>query len=175
MIPGVHASIAVDRKPEEVRAMLDRKGWPWLGRRGPLGSREISLDGSPPRAFRLRVFGTHRGLPVGPTWRILLEHPDDRPAPHSLLELELFLAPLPGDCSGLRLDGMFSQVLLHGVEATIPHAVARLAANAHARSLLEQVTTILEGQVKQDAGRSRSPQDERVRVGEPGAPRTRRT
>ncbi len=175
MIPGVHASIAVDRRPEEVRALLDRKGWPWLGRRGPLGSREIRLDGSPPRAFRLRVFGTHRAVPLGPTWRILLEHPEDRPKPNSLFELELYLAPLPGDCSGLRLDGMFSQSLLHGVEATIPQSVARVAANAHARSLLEQVTTILEGRATLDAGRSHSLQDGRDRVGKPPALHTRRT
>ena len=116
MIPGVHASIAVDRKPEDVLAVLDRKGWPWLGRRGPLGSREIRLDGYPFREFQLRVFATHHAASREPTWRVLLEQSEDASPPHSVLELEVSVTPLGGDASRLNVSGMFSPTLFRGRE-----------------------------------------------------------
>ena len=150
MIPGVHASIAVDRSPEDVLAFLDRKGWPWLGRRGALGSREIRLDGNPFREFRLRVFATHHAVSRGSTWRVLLEQSADASPPHSVLELELSVTPLGEDSSRLSVGGMFSPTLFRGREGAVGQSVTRRVANEHARSLLEQVATILEGGTYRD-------------------------
>jgi hypothetical protein len=180
MIPGVHATIAVDRRPEDVLAVLDRKGWPWLGRRGPLGSREIRLDGNPFREFRLRVFAAHHAVSRGPTWRVVLEQSEDASPPHSVLELELSVTPLGGDSSRLSIGGMFSSTLFRGREGAVGQSVTRRVANEHARSLLEQVATILEEgahrdkRVKPDASLPSSASNGRLRAGGPRAVRTRR-
>ena len=144
MIPGVRASIAVDRKPEEVRELLDRKGWPWLGRRGSLGSREVRLDGNPFREFTLRVFARDLGASRVRTWRLLLEEFDDTAA-HAILELELTVLPLGGGSSWLSVCGMFSPMMFHGRDGLAGQPVTRRIANEHARALLEQVATRLEG------------------------------
>jgi hypothetical protein len=145
MIPGVRASLAVDRSPEEVRELLDRKGWPWLGRRGTLGSREVRLDGNPFREFTLRVFARDLGPSRVRTWRLLLGELEDASAAHAILELELTVLPLSGGSSWLIVGGMFSPMMFHGRDGLTGQAVTRRIANEHARALLEQVATRLEG------------------------------
>jgi len=145
MIPGVRASLAVDRSPEEVRELLDRKGWPWLGRRGSLGSREVQLDGNPFREFTLRVFARDLGPSRVRTWRLLLEEFEDASTAHAILELELTVRPLGGGSSWLSVGGMFSPMMFDGRDGLIGQAMTRRIANEHTRALLEQVATMLEG------------------------------
>src|SRR5258707_15813210 len=101
MISGIHASIAVGRTLDEVRATLDQDGWPWLGRLGPLVNREVDLDGRPPQAFHVRVSST-RGLARNSvTWHLRLERPDAPPSPQAALDLKLCLEP--AGTAGTRL------------------------------------------------------------------------
>ena len=180
MIPGVRAGIAVDRTPEEVRELLDRKDWPWLGRRGSLGSREVRLDGNPSRAFTLRVFARDLGPSRVRSWRLLLEEFEDTSAAHAILELELTILPLGGGSSWLSVGGMFSPMMIHGRDGLVGQLVTRRVANEHARALLEQIATMLEGAAllakpaKAAAQGSHPAGGTRAHNGEPKALRTRR-
>lgn len=180
MIPGVRASLAVDRSPEEVRELLDRKGWPWLGRRAALGAREVRLGGNPFRAFTLRAFARDLGPSRVRTWRLLLGELEDASAAHAILELELTVLPLDGGSSWLSAGGMFSPMMFHGRDGLVGQAVTRRIANEHARALLEQVATMLEGaallgkSTKPAAQGSHPAGGKRAHDGEPKALRTRR-
>jgi hypothetical protein len=180
MIPGVRASLAVDRSPEEVRELLDRKGWPWLGRRGDLGSREVRLDGNPFREFTLRVFARDLGPSRVRTWRLLLGELEDASAAHAILDLELTVLPLGGGSSWLSVSGMFSPMMFHGRDGLVGQAVTRRIANEQARALLEQVATTLEGatlvgKLTKAAAQGSHPADgKRAHDGKPKALRTRR-
>jgi hypothetical protein len=143
MIPGIHASIAVARKPDEIRSTLDQDGWPWLGRRGPMLTREVDLDGTPPQAFRVRVSATRGPSRSSATWNLRLEIPDAPPSPQAPLDLKLSLEPEGATGTRLRLDGQASRDLMASGGVT-PRAVVRLAACGYARSLGEQIASAVE-------------------------------
>jgi hypothetical protein len=144
MIPGVHASLVVRRDPDEVRARLDRDGWPWLGRQGPLGTREVRLEGRPARPFRVRAFPT-RGVGRSRTWHVRLEPPESGPATGPAIALELSVESLPsGGTARLQCSGRAARNLQESGQ--VQQSVVRLAANAYTRSFLEQVAAVIEGQ-----------------------------
>jgi hypothetical protein len=145
MIAGIHASIAVARTPEEIRAILDQDGWPWLGRPGPMMTREADLDGRPPQAFHVRVSSTRGPTRSSATWHLRLERPDAPPSPQAPLDLKLTLEPQGATVTRLRLDGQASHDLMASGGVT-PRAAVRLAACAYARSLVEQVAAAVERQ-----------------------------
>jgi hypothetical protein len=160
MILGVHASIAVARRPDEVRATLDREGWPWLGQPGRFGTREVRLEGRPARSFPLRVASSRTVGRYGAIWRLRLERPDQRLAADPLLDLQLVIEPIQKGGTKVSLDGRVARDLGESPAAT-SRAATRLAASGYARSLLEQIATVLEAQPmsgpasprpKQDAG-----------------------
>ena len=55
MIQGVHAETISFSSYADAREIALTPGWPWLGRAGHEGSREVSLGGVRPRRVRLRV------------------------------------------------------------------------------------------------------------------------
>ena len=143
MILGVHASVTVGRRPDEVRAALDREGWPWLGQPGRFGTREVRLEGRPARSFPLRVASSRGVGRYGAIWRLRLERPDQLVAADPLLDLQLVIEPLQQGGTKLSLDGRVARDLGESAAAT-PRAATRLAASGYARSLLEQIATVLE-------------------------------
>ena len=158
MIAGIHASIAVARTADEVRATLDQDGWPWLGRPGARMTREVDLDGRPPQAFQVRVSSTRGAARNSVTWHLRLERPDAPPSPQASLDLKLSLEPLGAAATRLRLDGHAAHDLMAPGGVT-PRAAVRLAACAYARSLGEQIASAFEGRppssVDEAAGRPR--------------------
>lgn len=90
------------------------------------------------------------------------------------------MTPLDEDSSRLSIGGMFSSTLFRRREGAVGQSVTRRVANEHARSLLEQVATILEEgahrdkRVKPDASVPSSASNGRLRAGGPRAVRTRR-
>ena len=111
---------------------------------------------------------------------MLLEELEDASAAHAILELEWTLLPLGGGSSWLSVGGMFSPMMFHGRDGLVGQAVTRRIANEHARALLEQVATMLEGAAlvgkptKAAAQGSHPADGKRVTTGEPKALRTRR-
>jgi len=171
MILGVHASITVARRPDEVRATLDREGWPWLGQPGRFGTREVRLEGRPARSFHLRVASSRGVVRYGTIWRLRLERPDGALTADPLLDLQLVIEPLRTGGTKLSLDGRVARDLGESTAAT-SRPVTRLAASAYARSLLEQIVTVLEAQPMPDP--ASPPQDARAAVQTRAAVRTPR-
>lgn len=151
MIPGVHATLAVRRDPDEVRESLDRDGWPWLGRPVPQGGREVRLLGPTPRTFRVRPFSP-TGVGRSRTWHVVLESSQFASAIGPAITLELSVGTLASGAAGLRCYGRAASELC-GSGPDHPEAMVRRAANAYVRSLLEQVALAIEGQPATD-GRS---------------------
>ena len=143
MIPGIHASIAVARAADDVRATLDQDGWPWLGRRGARMTREVELDGRPPQAFDVRVSSTRGSTRNSICWHIRLERPDGPQSPQAPLDLRLSIEPVATAVTRLRLDGHAAHDLMASAGVT-PRVAVRLAACAYARSLAEQIATAME-------------------------------
>jgi hypothetical protein len=158
MILGVHASITVDRPPEVVRAALDREGWPWLGQPGRFGTREVRLEGRPARFFHLRVASSRGVGRYGAIWRLRLERPDGTLTADALLDLQLVIEPLQTGITKLSLDGRVARDLGESVAAS-SRAASRLVASAYARSLLEQIATVLEAQPMSGPARPQSKPD----------------
>ena len=145
MILGVHATITVARRPEEVRATLDREGWPWLGEPGRFSTREVRLEGRPARCFHLRVAPSRGVGRYGAIWRVRLERPDGSLTADPLLDLQLVIEPAPTGGTTFTVDGRVARDLAESGAAT-PRAATRLLASAYARSLLEQIASVLESQ-----------------------------
>lgn len=143
MITGIHSSIAVARTPDQIRSTLDRDGWPWLGRPGPLMTRAVDLDGHPPQSFQVRVTARRGAGRSGTTWHLRLERPSAPPSPQAPLDLTLSLEPLGTTATRLGLDGQAAHDLMASGGVT-PRAAVRLAACAYARSLGEQIASALE-------------------------------
>ena len=145
MILGVHASIAVARRPDEVRATLDREGWPWLGRPGRFSTRVVRLEGRPARSFHLRIVSSRGVGRYGTTWRLRLERPDGPLTAEALLDLQLVIEPLKAGGTKLSIDGRAARELGKSVAPT-SRAATRLAASGYARSLVEEIASVLEAQ-----------------------------
>jgi hypothetical protein len=145
MVPGVHASIGVARRMDEVTTVLGHEGWPWLGRPGRLATREVTLSCRPPRSFCLRIFTTLGVGRQGPLWCCQLADAASQPSLHPVLDAQLSLESLPTGVTRLHLSGRFARDLA-GMGGAIPISVSRLAANALARALLEQIAAAIEGQ-----------------------------
>lgn len=146
MIAGIHASIAVTRTAEEVRATLDQDGWPWLGRRGARMTREVDLDGRPSQAFAVRVSSIRGSTRSSICWHLRLEHPDGPQSPQAPLDLKLSLAAEGTALTRLHFDGHAAHDLVASGGIT-PRAAARTAACAYTRSLAEQIATAVERQI----------------------------
>lgn len=167
MIPGVHASIAVARTADEVRATLDQDGWPWLGRGGARMTREVDLDGQPPQAFEMRVSSTRGSTRNSICWHLRLERPDGPQSPQAPLDLKLSVEAEGTAATRLHFDGHAAHDLL--ASGGIPaRAAVRTAACAYARSLAEQIATAVERQIPAAprGQQSRSPRTATVRAPE---------
>jgi hypothetical protein len=143
MILGVHASITAGCAPGEVRATLDREGWPWLGRPGRFGTRELRLEGRPPQCFHLRVASSRGVGRHGAMWHVRLERPDGPLTADPLVDLQLMIEPLRGGGTRLSFDGRAARSLWESTPVT-SRSLIRAGASAYARSLLEQIVTVLE-------------------------------
>lgn len=142
MIPGVHARIVIDRPADEVRSVLGRPGWPWLGSAGTYSTRQVELGPAPLSTFHLRVFAGHLGARNGATWRLRLHRPEASMSPDALLDLQLRVEAAEGR-TRLDLEGSASREL-----APRGHPVSRAEIREHAmavaRELLERIASAVE-------------------------------
>lgn len=144
MVPGVHASIAVAQRPEEVRAALDEPGWPWLGQPGPMATRRVPVGPGGGEGGCVRIFAPTGGARHAPLWRLQVAgEAADLLAAEPLLDVQLLVETASGGGTRLRLSGRFARDLARR-GAAVPLAASRTAANALARSLLEVIATTVE-------------------------------
>jgi hypothetical protein len=143
MIQGVHAETVVfmdfDRATELVRAT----GWPWLGRPGPMSTREVNLNADASRPFRVRPgqLRVLKGKGKTVDCSVQLERPDGLIA--TLVRAQVTLTAVPAERrTRLALRGVAARDLIEGAPSTT-NACLRVA-NTYARSLLESVATAME-------------------------------
>src|SRR2546425_12976687 len=55
VIPGVHAETIAFTSYEQASSLVLARGWPWMGTAGQLGGRDVELQGTRQRRFRVRV------------------------------------------------------------------------------------------------------------------------
>ena len=138
LIQGVHAETITFSSYEDACEIALTPGWPWLGRAGLQGTREVDLGGARPRRFGLRVSQAQaRGHTTACTIELLEL---DR-----LFTLRIRVAlTLQPNNSGTRLtvSGLVVRDLA-GAPNGDPESSRHLA-NEYVRSLIEQVAEEIE-------------------------------
>src|SRR5712692_7358398 len=133
MIQGVHAETISFSSYADACEIALTPGWPWLGRAGLQGSREVDLGGVQPRQFQLRV---SEAQAHGHTAACSVELLDLDRLFTLRIRIALTLQP-NGSGSRLTASGLFARDLA-GDPSGNPEASRHLAIEC-VRSLIEQV------------------------------------
>jgi hypothetical protein len=138
LIQGVHAETISFSSYADSSVIALTPGWPWLGIAGLQGSREVNLDGVPPRRVRLRV-SEARARGHSTVCSIELLEVDRLFTPR--IQIELTLQP---NVSGTRLtvSGLFARDLAG--DAGGDAEASRHLANEYVRLLIEKVAEEIE-------------------------------
>ncbi len=138
MIQGIHAETITFSSYEDACEIALTPGWPWLGRAGLQGSREVDLGGVRPRQFRLRVSEAQAHGHTAACSIELLEL--DR-----LFTLRIRIAlTLQPNGSGTRLTARSLFVRDLAGDPNGDPEVSRHLANEYVRSLIEQVAEAID-------------------------------
>lgn len=133
MLQGVHAETIVFTSYQQARILRQDGGWPLIGKPSEFGGRDVKLQGTRPRRFRMRMTDLRES---GKTISCQLDlHDCDRMfAP--LMRVELSFVP---DRTNTRVRLRGSTVRDLAPASAIQGDMSRALANEYARALLSQI------------------------------------
>jgi len=140
MINGLHAETTVFARIEDTSRLALSAGWPWFGQPGFLGTGEITLTGSRPGPFRVRVSDARRrGGTV--LCRLDLYDVDRRDGVGLVLRVDIALVR---ELSRTRLTLTGSAATGLAAASTARNVDSRRLGNEYARSLLAEIAQCME-------------------------------
>lgn len=138
MVQGVHGQTIVFTSYQQVRHLLLAGGWPSIGTASEHGGRDVKLQGTRPRRFRMRTTNLRE---KGKTISSSLELHDSERLVSPLIRVELSFAP----------DGANTRISLRGATvrdlapaSSMQTAMSRGLANEYSRALLDQMAKAIE-------------------------------
>ena len=135
MILGISARASCEDSAEVARGRLSELGWPWAGPPGPRSTRLVGLRSCLCPWVLLRV--REQMTTDERSWRVVFEAVD-APAAPALLDGVLTVEPLQDGGTELVLRGRGSAALVDDC-GFVPDSLARVAANACARTFLAHI------------------------------------
>jgi hypothetical protein len=138
VIPGVHAETIAFTSYEQARSLVLARGWPWIGTAGQLGGRDVELQGTRQRRFRVRVTDLRER---GKTMSCQLELYDIEHLFAPLMKVELSFVP---DIANTRVSLRGSTGGDLTPASSMQAAMSRGLANEYARALLDQIAKAME-------------------------------